>query len=85
LTADRPISESLGVLTSERQHLVTQSQAERLRRALASFDQKGTHAKAAKAIREGLQSKLGDLAELAEYEARCGPFPRATTVIDPTK
>jgi hypothetical protein len=74
------------VLTNERQYLVTQSQAERLRRALASFDQKGTHAKAAKAIREGLQSQLGDLeAELAEYEARRGPFPRATTIIDPTK
>jgi DNA-binding Xre family transcriptional regulator len=58
------------VITNERQYLVTQTQAERFRQALAAPDKKGLHPKAAKAMREGLRSQLDDLeAEIAEYEA----------------
>jgi len=58
------------VITNERQYVVTQSQAERFRQALAAPDKKGLHPKAAKAMREGVRSQLEDLeAELAEYEA----------------
>ena len=51
------------------QYLVTQSQAERFRQALAAPHAHGVHPKAAKAMRAGLSSQLEDLeSELAEYD-----------------
>ena len=58
------------MITNQRQYLNTQAQAERFREALAAPDPKGSHPKAAKAMRDGLRSQLEDLeAELAEYDA----------------
>lgn len=58
------------MISNQRQYLVTQSQAERFRQALAAPDAANIHPKAAKALRAGLRSQLDDLeAELAEYEA----------------
>ena len=59
------------MITNQRQHLnaqVTQAQAERFRQALAAPGTPGLHPKAAKAMRDGLQSQLDDVqAELAEW------------------
>lgn len=58
------------MITNQRQYLVSQSQAERFRRALAAPDTQGLHPKAAKAMRAGLRSQLDDIeGELAEYDA----------------
>lgn len=58
------------MISNQRQYLVTQSQAERFRQALAAPDTTGLHPKAAKAMRAGVRSQLDDLeAELAEYDA----------------
>ena len=58
------------MITNERQHRITQSEAERFRQALAAPDAQGLHPKAVKAMRAGLRSQLDDLeSELAEYEA----------------
>jgi DNA-binding Xre family transcriptional regulator len=56
------------MITNQRQYLITQRHAERFREALAAPLKKTVHPKAAKAMRDGLQSQLDDLeAELAEY------------------
>lgn len=58
------------MITNQRQYLVSQSQAERFRRALAAPDAPGLHPKAVKAMRAGLRSQLDDIeGELAEYDA----------------
>ena len=57
------------MITNQRQYLITQSEAERFRQALAAPDAQGLHPKAAKAMRAGLRSQLDDLeAELAAYD-----------------
>jgi DNA-binding Xre family transcriptional regulator len=58
------------MITNQRQYQITQAQAERFRQALAAPDAPGLHAKAAKAMRDGIKSQLEDLeAEIAEYDA----------------
>lgn len=58
------------MITNRRQYLVSQSQAERFREALAAPDTNGLHPKAVRAMRAGLRSQLDDIeAELAEYDA----------------
>ena len=58
------------MITNQRQYLISQSQAERFRQALATPDVQGLHPRAAKAMRAGLRSQLDDLdAELAQYDA----------------
>jgi DNA-binding Xre family transcriptional regulator len=58
------------MITNERQYLNTRAEAERFRRVLAAPDAPGLHAKAAKAMRDGIKSQLDDLeADLAEYDA----------------
>lgn len=58
------------MISNQRQYLITQSQAERFRQALAAPDAQGLHPKAVAAMRAGLRSQLDDLeAEMAEYDA----------------
>ncbi len=58
------------MISNQRQYLVSQSQAERFRQALATPDATGLHPKAANAMRAGLRSQLDDLeAELVDYDA----------------
>ena len=60
------------MITNERQYAITKAQVERFKQALADAGQQGAkplHPRAAKAMREGLESQLRDLEEeLSDYE-----------------
>lgn len=57
------------MITNQRQYLNTKAEVSRFRDALAIPSAKELHPKAAKAMREGLQSQLADLeSEITEYE-----------------
>jgi HTH-type transcriptional regulator / antitoxin HigA len=57
------------VITNERQYTISKAQAERFRQTLTT-PAAGLHPRAAKAMREGLESQLNDLEqEIADYEA----------------
>ncbi len=60
------------MITNERQYAITKAQVERFKQALADAERKGAkslHPRAAKAMREGLESQLRDLQEeISDYE-----------------
>jgi uncharacterized protein involved in exopolysaccharide biosynthesis len=60
------------VITNGRQYAISKAQVERVRQTLARSDAAGLHPRAAKAMREGLESQLNDLEqEIVDYEALC--------------
>lgn len=75
IKAPSPAPRGLTLIANEREYRITAAEAERFVRALAQADEQAAdlHPRLRQAMREGLESQLGELHEqLATYEALRG-------------